>query len=476
MKPKIVISYSWSSPGHQALVKQWADRLLADGVDVILDIYDLKEGHDKYAFMERMVTDSAITHVLVVSDKVYSEKADARKAGVGTESQIISREVYERVSQSKFIPIVCEVDEKGNPYLPTFLKSRIWINFSTPEAVNENWEQLIRVLYGKPIHQKPAVGSAPVYVSDDSAIPSSPVIAKYNALKQAVLQGKPGLALYRTDFLKACIGYADSLRVRERPNVASLGEKVLADCGLLKQVRNNITDWVLLEGAVTPSIELSEALLAFLESVRELKSRPHELNTWNDAWFEAHSLFVYETFLYIIASLLKVNAYDVLHELFTSHYIAPATARHGEALFDRFDCFYGYSEMLQILAPEGQRLLSPGAELIKRQADREDLPFTAIIEAELLVFLMVLLTPNTRWYPGTLHYASYSNYFPFFLRAIQHKGFQKLARITGVNSADELRTTVKDGFGRLRAEGWTGFNFPGGLLDFMKLDKLDTLK
>lgn len=210
MKPKVFISYSWSSPGHQALVKQWADQLLSDGIDVILDIYDLKEGHDKYAFMERMVTDATVTHVLVVSDKAYSEKADARKAGVGTESQIISREVYEKVSQSKFIPIACEVDEKGNPYLPTFLKSRIWINFTTSEAVNENWEQLIRVLYGKPIHQKPAIGSAPVYVSDDTAIPSSPVISKYNTLKQAILQGKPGLALYRTDFLKACIGYAEN--------------------------------------------------------------------------------------------------------------------------------------------------------------------------------------------------------------------------------------------------------------------------
>ena len=82
MTPKVFISYSWTSPGHQALVKQWADQLLSDGVDVVLDIYDLKEGNDKYVFMERMVTDEAVTHVLVVSDKGYSEKADARKAGL----------------------------------------------------------------------------------------------------------------------------------------------------------------------------------------------------------------------------------------------------------------------------------------------------------------------------------------------------------------------------------------------------------
>ena len=110
---------------HQSLVKQWAEQLVADGVDVVLDIYDLKEGHDKFAFMERMVTDVSVTHVLIVSDKIYSTKADARKSGVGTESQIISKEVYEKVEQSKFVPIVCEFDEKGEPFLPALFKSRI---------------------------------------------------------------------------------------------------------------------------------------------------------------------------------------------------------------------------------------------------------------------------------------------------------------------------------------------------------------
>src|ERR1039457_7064826 len=123
--PKVFISYSWTSPGHQERVRQWAERLVQDGIDVVLDVYDLKEGHDKYSFMERMVTDPNVTHVLVVCDKAYSEKADAKKAGVGTESQIISREVYEKVEQSKLIPVVCEFVD-GEPTLPTFFKSRIW--------------------------------------------------------------------------------------------------------------------------------------------------------------------------------------------------------------------------------------------------------------------------------------------------------------------------------------------------------------
>jgi len=477
MTPKVFISYSWSSPGHQSLVKRWAEQLVSEGVDVVLDIYDLKEGHDKFAFMERMVTDDSVTHVLIVCDKAYSHKADTRKAGVGTESQIISKEVYEKVKQSKFIPIVCEFDTDGDPYLPTFLKSRIWIDFSSPEAANENWEQLIRLLYGKPFHEKPKLGKPPAYLREDSATPSSPALSKYNSLKQAILQAKPGIGIYREDFLDACIEFADSLRVRERPDIDSLGEKVLADCGKLKKVRNHIIDWVLLEATAAPSDEFTEALISFLERMRNLKSRPAELSPWNDAWFEAHTLFIYETFLYIVAALMKANAFEVLHEVLTSHYLLPETERRGEYHFDTFSCFYGSSRTLQeVLAPKGQRLYSPSAELIKRQADRDDLPFSSVIEAELLVLLMAMLIPETRWYPGTLHYASYSRDFPFFLRATQHKGFKKLAIVTGIEDANQLRIAVKEGHKRLGINQWHTFDFGGNFWISMNMDKLDTIK
>jgi hypothetical protein len=37
--------------------------------------------------MEKMVTDSEISKVAIVSDKIYASKADGRAGGVGTETQ-----------------------------------------------------------------------------------------------------------------------------------------------------------------------------------------------------------------------------------------------------------------------------------------------------------------------------------------------------------------------------------------------------
>jgi hypothetical protein len=478
MTPKIFISYSWTSPTYQAFVKQLAERLMADGIDVILDIYDLKEGHDKYAFMERMVTDSTVTHVLMMCDQAYAEKADARKAGVGTESQIISKEVYDKVEQSKFIPIVCELDAEGKAHLPTFLKSRIWINFSTPEAVNENWEQLVRVLHGKPLHIKPQLGKAPAYLQEES-VPASPAIAKFAALKQAVLLGKPALDVYRQDFLDACIQYADLLRVRQKPQVDNFGEKVLADCARLKVVRDHIIDWVLLEAPISVPDKFQHALMCLLERLLVVKARPAEVTSWNDAWFEAHELFVYETFLYVVAALLKASAFGVVHEVLTSHYLQPQGVRHySEGEFATFECFWAYSETLQsVLAPPDRRLISPAAELIKRQADRNDLPFESVMEAELLVLLMALITPSVNhWYPGTLLYASRRT-FPFFNRATQHKGFERLAQVTGVKDADQLRTKIRAGHERMGSAISRDFWMRDrSFAEAMNLSKLDSIK
>src|SRR5215469_18872840 len=99
--PNVFISYSWTSDEHQKRVVELAERLTTDGVHVVIDVWDLKEGHDKYVFMERMVTDPNIEKVLLIIDKAYAEKANDRRGGVGSESQIVSPELYGKASQDK---------------------------------------------------------------------------------------------------------------------------------------------------------------------------------------------------------------------------------------------------------------------------------------------------------------------------------------------------------------------------------------
>ncbi len=89
----VFISYSWTPEQHRQWVLELAKRLVSHGIDVILDVWHLKPGQDKYVFMERMVTDPQVKRVLIICNRSYQEKADGRTGGVGTESQIISPEV-----------------------------------------------------------------------------------------------------------------------------------------------------------------------------------------------------------------------------------------------------------------------------------------------------------------------------------------------------------------------------------------------
>src|SRR5262249_47626726 len=104
--PRVFISYSWTSHEHIAWVTEFANRLMANGVDVVFDRWDVREGNDLHSFMEKMVLDPTIKRVLMICDKKYTEKANSRTGGVGKESLIISAEVYRKTDQGKFIPIV----------------------------------------------------------------------------------------------------------------------------------------------------------------------------------------------------------------------------------------------------------------------------------------------------------------------------------------------------------------------------------
>jgi hypothetical protein len=180
-----------------------------------------------------------------------------------------------------------------------------------------------------------------------------------------------------------------------------MAAKVIEDCGKLKHVRNPLVDWILLEGPNAEAVDFAPSLLELLEDLRELKSRHPGMDSWQDSWFEAHALFVYETLLYIVAALLKTKSYVLLHDIFTTHYLLPEVDRFSKQ-FGAFTMFWTGSHLLQgALDPPGERLFSPAAELIKRQADRSDVTFQAIKEAELLIHMMSYVTTQ-RWYPQTV--------------------------------------------------------------------------
>ena len=181
--PKVFISYAWGTKEHDGKVLAFASKLVEDGIEVILDKWDMTEGNDTYSFMERSVNDSTITNVLMLLDPLYAQKADSHKGGVGTETQIISAQVYQEVNQDKFIPIIFERGENGEVCKPTYLQGRLHFDLTNAETYDEEYQRLGRTLYGEETYVKPKLGKRPSWV--DKSISYSPkVMVRYDEIKQ----------------------------------------------------------------------------------------------------------------------------------------------------------------------------------------------------------------------------------------------------------------------------------------------------
>ena len=470
IKPKVFISYSWSSDVHQEHIKDMVQRLTADAVETIVDIYDLKEGDDKYHFMEKMVTDPTVTNVLLICDKKYSEKANARVAGVGNETQIISNEIYSKVSQSKFIPLIFEYDDENKPCTPAFLASRIYIDFSTPEKENANWERLIRVLYGQPEHIKPALGKPPAYLSMTASQPTHQLTAKLSDLKVALQNNKPTVKVLRSAFLDVFFEYCDSLRARNQISSKDYSSESVKIHKQLVPARDVIVDWIMYESAYN-SVDFKNSLLSMIESLFELRARPKEINSWHDDMFAAHKAFSYETFLYSIAALIKCENFTAINLICNSSYLLPETERVRGNEFAHFTEIYFFTDVFQdALVNDDRKLKSPVAELIKQSATRVDITFQSLIQADLVCLMMSFIDEYQHfWFPQLMIYSPHGADYPLFMRAAQKRNFIKIAEMTGFNDPEVLRDKVVAGIERAGANKWREFSFSRNFEDKLNL-------
>jgi TIR domain len=154
--PKVFISYSHDSQEHKKWVLDLATRLRNNGIDAIIDMWELQAGDDIPHFMERNLENS--TFVVMVCTKRYVEKANAGTGGVGYEKMIITSNYLANINQQKVIPIV---RQNGINTIPTFLKSKLCIDFSNNDDFEYAYDDLVRRVHAAPLFIKPEIGNNP---------------------------------------------------------------------------------------------------------------------------------------------------------------------------------------------------------------------------------------------------------------------------------------------------------------------------
>lgn len=482
--PKTFISYSWTSPEHEQWVVDLATGLRELGIDVILDKWDLREGADKYAYMEKMVTDPAVKKVIVVCDQVYAEKADGRMGGVGTETQIISQELYSQIApdnpKQKFVAVATEKDDDGNAYLPTYLKGRIYIDMSAPGSYDESFEQLLRWIFDRPLHEKPELGKPPSYLYADDKV-SLGTTSRFHRAVQAIRQDKPSAPGMIRDYFNT---FAENLEVfRIEPEQGKeFDDQVVESIEAFLPFREEVIDLLLVIAQYRSDSEMCEAIHDFFERLIPYGFQPAGRSSWSEWDADNLKFILNELFLYAIAALLKHRRFDCVNELVEKgYYFPPGSPEVPEAGLVPFTFFRGYLKSLKYRNQRlQQRRLSIKSDLLSQRAKRRDVTFDDVMQADFILFIRDQLRhrednyPYDHWFPDALLYAGRRHRsFEMFVRAESTKYFNRLKVVLGVSSKAELdRLNEEFRSGERQAPRWeTTWITPGTL---MNIDRLAT--
>lgn len=155
--PIVFIHYSWDNETHKKWVLFLAKRLLADGVDIIFDRFDLKLGSNNNYFMEKIQHSDKVILILTPEYKI---KADNRTSGIGYEYQIITTEISKIISQNnKYIPVLKDGAKEDS--IPIFLQSFLYLDITNDNLFEEKYLELLKNIYDEPIIHKPQKGKRP---------------------------------------------------------------------------------------------------------------------------------------------------------------------------------------------------------------------------------------------------------------------------------------------------------------------------
>ncbi|QIZ97833.1 toll/interleukin-1 receptor domain-containing protein [Leifsonia sp. PS1209] len=154
--PRVFVSYA-SEPAIDTWVLQLCTRLMANGVDVIYDRWDVAAGDDLPHFMESGLRDS--DRVLLISSDEYIRKANAGRNGAGYEKKIMTAAMMTDPISNRIVPVIRNAAVE--PPVPTFLSGSRYVDFREDQAFESKYVELIHELYGRRIVSRPPLGPNP---------------------------------------------------------------------------------------------------------------------------------------------------------------------------------------------------------------------------------------------------------------------------------------------------------------------------
>ena len=155
--PRLFVSYSHDDQAHKDWVLNLSNRLVANGVNVVLDQWDMTLGGDLVSFMEIGLVDA--DRVLAICSSSYVKKANQSLGGTGYEKMILTGQLMTSLGSERIIPVIR--NNATENLQPTFLKTRLFVDFRNDATFEAKYAELLRNIHGQPITPRPQLGPNP---------------------------------------------------------------------------------------------------------------------------------------------------------------------------------------------------------------------------------------------------------------------------------------------------------------------------
>lgn len=466
-EPKLFISYSWTTPDHEAWVLKFAEELISQGIEVILDKWDLQPGHDANAFMEKMVTDPTVNKVLLVCDEMYAKKSDGRTGGAGTEAQIITPEIYANTAQDKFAAVVRERDRGGKALLPVYYKSRIYFDLTDPSTYVTEFDKIVRWAWGHQVHVRPTKGGKPSFLEGKTVSGKIVSSASHRRAMEAVRSGSSNAVAVVREYLEIISAGLEDFRIMTSPETGqTFDDVVLSSIEEFTPYRNEMVELFAVIAQNAPSASQIENLRRFFERcIPYFESQGAGGYTEWD--FDNFKFISHELFLYCIAMFLKYEEFSAAQEFLDNEYYWD-DRRERENKMQPFTVFRNY---LKSIEHRNRRLelrrISVHSDLLKQRSVGTGVDFNYVMTADFVLYVRGISVGDwRRWWPETLLYANrYAGPFEMFARAKSSRYFERIKGLLGVSSKEVLENSIIAELGSDRVPRW----------DFHKLEVLQLL-
>lgn len=456
--PKVFISYSWSNPDYESLILDIATRLAHDGVQVIFDKWDLKPGHDKYQFMEQSVTDPTVDRVLIFCDRIYAGKADHRQGGVGDETALITPKVYSQAKQEKFIPVIMERNDEGNPYVPAYLEKCMYEDLSNEETFEENYRHLVRLLYDIPEERRPELGNRPSWLEEKpSELSKVEVISSKLVSSRFIktIEGSSTLIENTQDFIDT---YVEAMKPFYKENVRD--DEYLSDLAALQEYRDELLGYCkrligLNYEGIDPGILIGDILEALYNKLTCVHTFKPGASSCSSSSFDIFQVHLWEILICITTLLLKYERYADINSIITRTYFISDNCFGGDEKPRNYVAFCHYSEIIErrikvsTSNPEYNNRITLSGHLLCEE--HESLPIYSgkkMAEADLFlyqVFSALDLTVDPtgwQWFPISYIYAEKSD--SMWKKLVSKRYCEKLYPLFGVKDIEELKSRVSN--------------------------------